>query len=124
MRYACLLLQYITNYSQVQEICDSLLQRYYRLEDAAVELSEQARDSLFARWITHLGKVTGPIRKMGITEALGSLPEIPWAWVEATDSQLRAEGATESQLEERRQERQTGRMPGGWGLDEDSELEG
>ena len=88
-----------------------------------MDLSEQARDSLFKRWITHLGKVTGPIRKMGVTEVLGNLPELPLKWIEATDSQLRAEGATESQVEERRRENAEA-MPGGWGLDDDSELEG
>ena len=101
---------------QVREVCDSLLQRYYRLEEAAEELSEQERGSLFARWITYLSKVTGPIRKMGVAELLGSLPELPLKWIEATDSQLRAEGATESQVEERRREMA--------GVDYDSELEG
>ena len=57
---------------------------------------------------------------MGVEELLGSLPELPMAWVEGTDSQLRAEGATESQLEERRRGRE---MPGAW-EDNDSEMEG
>lgn len=47
---------------------------------------------------------------------MGELPDIPWKWVEATDSQLRAEGATESQLVDRRREMV--------GSDDDSELEG
>ena len=60
--------------------------------------------------------MTGPIQKQGLEEALGELPDIPWKWVEATDSQLRAEGATESQLVDRRREMV--------GSDDDSELEG
>ncbi|MCJ1301534.1 hypothetical protein MMC08_004335 [Hypocenomyce scalaris] len=51
-------------------------------------------------------EVTGPIWKMGVEELLEKLSELPMAWVEGTDSQLRAEGATESQLEERRQGRE------------------
>ena len=56
---------------------------------------------------------------MGVEELLGKLPELPMAWVEGTDSQLRAEGATESQLEERRRGRE---VPGAW--EDDSEMEG
>ncbi len=50
-----------------------------------------------------MGKVTGPIQKAEVEELLGAIPDIPWQWVEATDSQLRADGATESQLKERRE---------------------
>ncbi len=38
----------------------ALLLCSYRLEEAAASLPEQARGSLFARWITTLGKATGP----------------------------------------------------------------
>lgn len=63
--------------------------------------------------------MTGPIQKQGLEEALGELPDIPWEWVEATDSQLRAEGAPEFLLVDRRRE-----MMGSDGDDDDSELEG
>lgn len=46
-----------------------------------------------------MGKARGLIRKAGMQELLGQLPGILWAWVEATDSQLRANGASESVLE-------------------------
>ena len=99
----------------MREICDSVLQRYYRLEEATAKLSEKERDALFARWITQLGKVTGPIRKAGLQEALGELLDIPWQWVEETESQLRAEGASDSLLEDRRRALVSS--------DDDSELE-
>lgn len=47
----------------------------------------------FTRWIWELGKVMGPIRKAEVKKLLGKLPDILWEWVEATDSQLRADGA-------------------------------
>ncbi len=64
--------------------------RYYRLEEFATSLADNERDALFARWITYLGRVTGPIRKAGVEELLGAIPELPRAWVETTDTQLRA----------------------------------
>jgi len=31
-----------------------------------------------------------------------AIPEVPWTWIEETDSQLRAQGATEWMIEEQR----------------------
>ena len=59
-------------------------------------------NSLFTRWITHLGQDHGPIRKAGVNESQGVIREVPWEWIEATDSQLLTDEATESQLNERR----------------------
>ena len=67
------------------------------------------------RWITHLGKVTVPIRQEGIQWLLDTIPNISWEWIEETDSQLGAEGSTELMLEERRRAQE---------LENDSELEG
>ena len=64
-----------------------------------------------------VGEGDGSIRKQGLEEALGELPDIPWKWIEQTESQLRADGATESQLLDRRRE-----LAGSHG--DDSELEG
>ncbi len=50
-----------------------------------------------------MGKVTGPIQKAEVKELLGAISDVPWQWVKATDLQLRADGATESQLKERRE---------------------
>lgn len=99
----------------VWEICDGLLQKYYWLEEAIKSLDKTTKDKIFARWIIHLSKVTGPIRREGIQELLNSIPDIPWEWIEQTDSQLRDEGATEAMLEERRKEQEN--------LEDDSELE-
>lgn len=85
------------------------------MEEATKSLDKTAKDKIFATWITHLSKVTGPIRQEGIQELLSSIPDIPWEWIEQTDSQLRDKGATEAMLEERRRGREN--------LD-DSELEG
>lgn len=41
-------------------------------------LDKSAKDKIFARWITHLSKVTGLIRQEGIQELLSSVPDIPW----------------------------------------------
>lgn len=49
-----------------------------------------------------LGTITGPIREQGVEELLGTIPELPWSWIEETDSQLRAQGASEGMVEERR----------------------
>ncbi len=46
--------------------------------------------------------ITGPIRKAGVGELLGRIPDIPWEWVKETDSQLRAGGLCEEMKEERR----------------------
>lgn len=45
--------------------------------------------------------VTGPIRQEGIQQLLDTISNIPWDRIEETDSQARAEGATEHMLEER-----------------------
>ncbi len=74
-------------------------QRYYRLGEAAKSIIKSARDKIFARWMTHLSKnskITGPIRQEGLQQLLGAIPDIPWDWIEETDSQLRAGGPTES----------------------------
>ena len=99
----------------VWEICDGLLQKYYWLEEATKSLDKTAKDKIFARWIIHFSKVTGPIRQKEIQELLNSIPDIPWEWIEQTDSQLRDEGATEAMLEERRKKQEN--------LEDDSELE-
>ncbi|MCJ1304435.1 hypothetical protein MMC08_007247 [Hypocenomyce scalaris] len=57
---------------------------------------------------------------MGVKKLLGALSELLMIWVEGTDSQLQADGVTESQLEERRQARE---MPEAWEND-NSEMEG
>lgn len=43
----------------------------------------EAKDSLFARWITNLNKATDPGRKAEVEELLGRLPGVPWPLVEA-----------------------------------------
>jgi len=49
-----------------------------------------------------LEKITGPLRRQGVDELLGAIPEVPWSWIQKTDSQLKAQGASKDILEERR----------------------
>jgi len=49
-----------------------------------------------------LGKITGPLRRQGVDELLGAIPEVPWSWIQETDSQLKAQRASKDILEERR----------------------
>jgi len=49
-----------------------------------------------------LEKITGPLRRQGVDELLGAIPEVPWSWIQETDSQLKAQGASKDILEERR----------------------
>jgi len=49
-----------------------------------------------------LGKITGPLQRQEVDELLGAIPEVPWSWIQETDSQLKAQGASKNILEERR----------------------
>lgn len=46
----------------------------------------------------------------------GSIPDIPWDWIEQRDSRLRDEGMTKAMLEEQQREQED--------LEDDIELEG
>lgn len=65
----------------------------------------------------------GSIRKQGLKELLGTIPELLWTWVEETDSQLRAQGASEALIDEWRAGAKAERD--GWlNIDDLEELEG
>jgi len=72
-----------------------------------------------------LGKIMGPIRRQGVDELLGAIPEISWSWIQEMDSQLRAQGALENMIDEWRAgvkaevEQKTW-----WGVEDWEELEG
>jgi len=44
-----------------------------------MSLDEDKRDALFVRWISYLGRVTGPVQKVGVEKLLGEIPKLSQA---------------------------------------------
>ena len=83
-------------------ILDGLLGKLYALQDTAahLQLPTRARDKVIRRWIDRLKKVTGGIRKEGVSALYEHLAEdAPTNWVAETESQLQEMGGTELQMQ-------------------------
>jgi len=59
-----------------------------------------------------------------VNELLEAIPKVPWSWIQETDSQLKAQGASKDILEERKAGVKTEVKRRTWWVDDWEELEG
>ncbi len=59
-----------------------------------------------------------------MNELLEAIPKVPWSWIQETDSQLKAQGASKDILEERKAGVKTEVKRRTWWVDDWEELEG
>lgn len=80
----------------VREVCDSVLQRYYAMEQATAGWEEGLRKQFLSRWIGQLGVMAGEIRQAGICDMVEET-EIPAELLEGTESQQARRTLTKEQ---------------------------
>ncbi len=70
----------------MREILDHVKSRYYEMSEYMAEWTQEEKDPHIARWLAWLDKLTGPIQKKGVAQALKELEDE--AKVEQTMDQL------------------------------------
>ena len=82
----------------------SLDEAFWRFEENLVGEDGEERDEVMRVWMGALSSITGDLRKQAAEGTREGIGAVPWAWRPETESQLRREGATESQLGRRAEE--------------------
>ena len=59
----------------MREILDHVKTRYYEMSEYMAEWTQKEKDPHIARWLAWLDKLTGPIQKKGVAQALKELEE-------------------------------------------------
>ena len=59
----------------MREILDHVKTRYYEMSEYMAEWTQEEKDPHIARWLAWLDKLTGPIQKKGVAQALKELEE-------------------------------------------------
>lgn len=70
----------------MREVCDSVLQRFYTVEQTTAGWEKEAREQFVARWIGQLGSMAGEIRQAGICDMVEE-KEIAAELLEGTTAQ-------------------------------------
>ncbi len=62
---------------EVREVLDQIKDRYYDIAEATStpDWTADERDLFIAKWVDQLSKLTGPIRKRGVRQAMEELQE-------------------------------------------------
>lgn len=79
---------------EVREVLDHIKEKYYEMAEQTAEWTAEDRNPIIERWISWLDKLTGPIRKKGVEQALKEL--------EHEAEQDEAEGKSLTQRKRRR----------------------
>lgn len=58
---------------EMREVLDHIKERYYERAERTAEWTAEERNPVIQRWISWLDKLTGPIRRMGVEQALKEL---------------------------------------------------
>lgn len=58
---------------EVREVLDHVKDKYYEMAEYTAEWTAEEQNPIIERWISWLGKLTGPIRKQGVEAALKEL---------------------------------------------------